>query len=1305
MRGLLAVAVLAGCLPALAQQTLGAINGTVLDPSGAAVSGATVTVTNTATNVTEAITTQKTGFFQIFDLPIGTYTVKVTREGFDTTQISGISVVGAHPATVNATLKLGKVSESVEVTANPMLNATDNSNGYTLSHDDIQQIPLATGSFTQLAVLAPGVSAQFLSGIGTNAGLGNQAIWANGQRSTSNSFLVNGVDVTNLFNGESASQDASQRYQFNIGEGSSLGGQAQDDNTVAGSNGNALASPPPEMIQEMSVQTSMYDAQEGNNSGLHIALATTSGTNKYHGSVYGTRATNFANADPFFFKQDEIGNFGGSIPLSQVDPQLHKELVGASAGGPILKNKLFFFLGYQFMHDSDQFKGFSTPTVAYGLTDDRSTAGLQAAGSSYLVATACNTALSKGTYPNFSTCMAAVQGLAANQFTKAIDPVAAALFNAKLPNGSYLIPSVQNTNPAQVLTGAGNVFLPGASLQSSQFAVANLDYDFSSRDRLSGKYFYQHAPNFSPFTDANTGGFPVLVDSGAQVASLSNAITLGSHISWQQLMGFSRQKSYSGFESQVNNSNIGIGFPSGLLPGLSLSDLAYSAGGSITTGPDSNFVNAGYFQNRWNPSTNLVYTFHRHTITVGESYEYTQLNIRNNRGGVGSATSRDLTNQLTGVLSSSTYLVGNANRYYRSNESGSYAQDKWQILSNLSITAGVRYDFNGGFTEKYGNLFNFDPALYSATASAVTNPGFVVAGNNKFFPTAGVSDTTLTGRQWGISPRVGVAFSPKQFNNKVVVRAGTGFYYDRGEYFQYLSQPAGSSIGGPFGVTEAPPLTDYITGSGTRTWENPLGSTAIPVPTSNPNAFAGELPTANQIEASCTAILNQENGGCIQPLNFGAYNSANKLPYSINYNFDIQWQPRNDLMIDIGYVGNVGRHGVIPVPFNQPTIATSSNPNPISGESSSYGYQVLNSASPVVVGKNTYYNSISTEPYNTYDGGNLDLRVPYIGYSANAALFTAEGVAAYNALQTQVVKRMSHHVQATVAYTYSHALDEQSDVGLFFTGDNPADPRASYASADFDQTHTLTSSFVFTLPDMRPQHTLLGKFTDGWSLTGIAVGESGEPYSLYNFDGAVGSVYAGNDPTVINPIIGIKNPQNPKSALTGHAGAFLAPDGYIGAINVSQVQINQLQPGQKGVPLPTSLNEPSDTFENDFVSGQRNIFREAFQKRADLNLNKTIQIGDRFTALYSFSAYNVTNTPSFDVPTNNLSFGEGDVGGSSAFGQVLSAPGAAGQQTAYSALYPALVINSDGSTPKTYGAVRNTIGGARAIEMSLHLNF
>lgn len=962
------------------------------------------------------------------------------------------------------------------------------------------------------------------------------------------------------------------------------------------------------------------------------------------------------------------------------------------------------------MHDSDQFKGFSTLTVPVGLTDDRSTGGLLNSLTSYNVATACNANYGAGKpYVDLPTCWAAQQGLASNQGKATIDPVAANLLNAKLPNGKFLIPSVQNTDPSQ-LFGGSNVFLSGSSLFTTNMAVGDLDYDINQNDRLSAKYFFQHAPNASPFTISKTGGFPEVEDSGAHVASLSNSITLGPRMNWRQLFGYSRQKVYTAFEPQIPG-NLGIGLPSGTFPGLSLGNLAYNSGGSITTGPYSAFVDDGYFQNRWNPSTTLFYSVGKHSLSFGATYSYTQLNVRNLRGGQGEVSTTNLPSLLAGTVSSSNFLVGDANRYYRTNEVGSFAQDKWQILPNLSITAGIRYDYNGPFSEKYGNIFNFDPKLYSATASTVTNDGFVVAGNNKFFPTAGAGNSTMTGRQWGIGPRVGFALSPTRFNNKIVFSGGTGFYYDRGELFSYLSQPAGGTTGGPFGVTEAPPLVDYVTGAGTRTLENPLGSTVVPIPSSNPHDFTQKLPTANQIRATCTAVaIETATGDCgVTPLNFGAYNRTNKLPYSINYGLNVQWQPANDTAVTVGFVGNVGRHGVIGLPFNEPGVATPSNP--INGETSSYGYQVLNQNSPVKCGTKTCYNSISTEPYNTYSGGNVDLRVPYVGYSPNAALFTASGVSSYNALQTQLEKRMSHHVQATVAYTWSHALDEQSDLGLFFTGDNPNHLRDSYASADFDRTHVLTSAFVFTLPDAVRQASLLGKFVDGWQMSGIAVGESGQPFSLYEYNGAVGSLFFGNYPTLMNPVLGIKDGSHPKSALTGHAGAFRTAAGYLGAIDVNQLQVPSLQPGQKGIPA-CAANEPCDYFETDFTPGQRNIFRQSFQKRADVSISKSLRVGGRVAALYSFNVFNLTNTPSFDVPSNSASIGQSKVQGligttantTAQYGQVVASAGTE-QSVTVPSLYKIPTKNSDGSTASTFGAVRNTVGGSRAIEMSLHINF
>ena len=246
-------------------------------------------------------------------------------------------------------------------------------------------------------------------------------------------------------------------------------------------------------------------------------------------------------------------------------------------------------------------------------------------------------------------------------------------------------------------------------------------------------------------------------------------------------------------------------------------------------------------------------------------------------------------------------------------------------------------------------IFNFDPSKYSYNEATgdITSTGFIVAGNSPKFPTPGVSDTTLTGRQWGFAPRIGVAWSPKKFDGKVVVRAGWGIYYDRGELFAYLSPgfAAGVVAGGPFGVNQSPPwvnsqvcsrIGSYYEGfiptcdpsSPTGgSFANPWGAALGPAPTGNPADIASLLPNRAAIGAGSPLF------------SFGDYNRTNKLPYTLNQTLDIQWQPRNDLAIEIGYVGNLGRHEVIPVPFNQAGIASPTHP--IHGQTYTYGYKLL----------------------------------------------------------------------------------------------------------------------------------------------------------------------------------------------------------------------------------------------------------------------------------------------------------------------------------------------------------------------------
>ena len=1347
------------CTGARAQQTLGSVNGTVQDETGGGIGEATVTVSDPDIDVTRSARTQPNGFFQIFNLPVGVYKISATHDGFDRTELSGVNVQEAHATTVSIALKIGQVSTSVEVVATPLLNATDTTNGYTLDSAQIQLTPLATGSFTQLAVLAPGVSAELLSNLDSNAGLGNQPIWANGQRDTSNTFQVNGVDVTNLFNGKSSSGSNSQRYNFGVGETSSIAGEAGTGTSVYESNGNSLPSPPPEFLQELRVNTSMYDAQQGATSGAQIDANTASGTNNWHGQIFGAFANNSMNAAPFFYKQQALlATQGiGDFPQSLANPALHRWSTGATLGGPLKKDKLYFFLAYQYGYNSDQATGLSQFNVPSGLTNDRSTTGLLNALTSW----------NNGTPVSIT-----------------ISPIAAAIMNAKLPNGQYMIPSPANSAPYAY--GVPNVTLLGTSLLTTNQAVADVDYDLSKTDRLGFKYYYQNDPINKPYGLAQAGGFPITQNNGAQVGAIDNTISIGSRLNWEQRLGYVRMLSYAFDEQTVLpdptlGPTFGLGtgtglYKAGIMPGLDMLEFASNfaaSAPSLKVGPygtESTTINAGYYQNRLNPSTNVIFSIGKHTLVAGGGYSYTQLNIENNRGGIANVEAKTFESFLQGKAYKSNVIdsidpntgKNNADRYYRSNEIAAYLQDKWQVLTNLSITAGVRYDYHGGLTEKYGNIFSFDPALYNVTGTSldgfqVANTGFVVAPNNRYASSVAPSnlagsDSTLNGRQWGISPRVGFAWSPARNNGKVVIRGGAGMYFDRGELFSYLSQPFGSAGGGgTFGVTQAAPLATYVNGAGTSL-ADPLGTPAYVQPSANPSFFTQALQVQlnnmtgsahPQFGKNCGAVDNQEDyTDCTATIDFGSYDPHNVLPYTINYTLDLQWQPRNDLAVDIGYVGNRGRHAVIPVPFNEPGIATPTNP--IHGETASYGWQVLNSNS--FTGYD--YNSIAGEPWNTYSGGNIDFRVPYVGYSFNAADFKTVGVSAYDALETHLEKRMTHYVQAGVSYTWSHALDEQSDIGIFFTGDNPDRLRDSWASADFDRTNVFSANFQVTTPNLTSPHEFLGYLANGWSLTGMGIAQSGQPYSLYEFYGASGSIYVGNYPNLMNPVLAIKNPSNPKSAFTGNKGSFRSAGGnYLPALDPTQIAINYLQPGQKGIPVSTGT-DPQDIYETDFPpTDQRNIFRQAFQKRLDLSIRKNFKLTERYGLLYSFNVFNVFNTTSLDIPQNQTQIAQSD--GCSAYeatqkynncaldylnyGQIATSNKAADQQSALANIYRLPVVNGNGKSltvpttltsgqgtcttsgyasasgcpnnGATFGSVTGVIGGSRAMTMNLHLTF
>jgi hypothetical protein len=248
--------------------------------------------------------------------------------------------------------------------------------------------------------------------------------------------------------------------------------------------------------------------------------------------------------------------------------------------------------------------------------------------------------------------------------------------------------------------------------------------------------------------------------------------------------------------------------------------------------------------------------------------------------------------------------------------------------------------------------------------------------------------------------------------------------------------------------------------------------------------------------------------------------------------------------------------------------------------------------------------------------------------------------------------------------------------------------------ADFDRTHVLNFTYGFFLPKFSRASSLMGKLVNDWSLTGLTVIQSGQPYSVIDYSGAVGSLYFSTFNGITNPIVPLAPGCTAKSALTGHSGAFYNPsNANSAALKASCFTLPLVSPGTDGVPI-------GDDFETTFTSGQRNIFRQSSQKRADASLVKSLQFADKYFLRYSFDVYNLTNTSSFDIPGNDVTQNAAYNNApnlSSSYSQVAPTPQQCQQNTA-----PA---NTFYSCPTGLGLVKHTIGSPRQIQMSLHLSF
>ncbi len=1284
----------------VAQQTLGSLNGTVTDISGAVVQGATVKARAVATNLEVSAQTRNDGSFSIADLPIGTYEVTFNKEGFETQKFPQISVQGSRTTTVNTRLHPGAVASTVTVNATPLLNETDTSNGYTLGADQIEDVPLGTGSFTQLAILAPGVNADFLSGSGSNEGLGNQGIVSNGQRDTSNQFTFNGVNANNLFNGNSTSNISASRFTLNTGEIFGIGGQVQTNSSVFDAIGQALPTPPVETIQEVHVATSMYNASMGQASGAHIETTTKSGTNNLHGQAYEYFQNNAFDAQPTFLTQNLF--FKGAPPL-------HRNVFGVTLGGSVVKNKMFFFGSYQGQRIRDALSGaFNGVPTLNGLTDSNRT-------DTTALVNLVNANDQCGT-SNGPNCITVNQ----------VDPVAMALLSAKA-GGQFIIPS---SNPTLVENGSvpfnSEIKGPPSQFNADQIN-ANIDYNFSEKDRLAAKYYFQNDPTSIPFGVSAVVGFPQTMHSGAQLFSLDNTSVLTSNTTWENRYGFIRMVANATTAQALTPSGLNMDLlGSTRFPGISISNADAGApssgngavdpfrGNSLSIGPSTNFANAGIFQNQHEGSSTYRWVHGRHSVAFGGIFDYAQLNVANRENQVGSLTFNDFADFLTGTIgqdhSGGLFLNGETNRHFRSRSAGLFVQDDIKLRRNLTLNAGIRWDWDGPLYEKNGLMTNFYPSdyLWTGTCNATNAPancdtfanlpngepgiGLVVAGNNKAFGFKGVSNSTLTGRQWMFAPRIGFAWSPTRLKN-VVVRGGFGIFADRGEYFTELSASAGLGISGPFSVTTQQPFTvPVVVNPCTMCLNAPFGTTAPPPPPTNLSGVAGLVYNQSQLSGCSEPVTPTcaPSGFANSDFLFGAYDPKNKLPYSENWSLDLQWQPKNDVVLTLAYIGNHGVHEPIPIPFNEPLVATPSNP--VNGQIYSYGFQA----------QDANFNTLLTEQVQTtigafsFSDGNTALRTPYTGFNPNADFWRAEGISTYNALQLQATKKMSRGLMVNASYTYSHSLDEGSGLGagLFFNGNDPLKPRTAYGSSDFDRTHVFTISYAYLLPTFKNASGFLNAIGNGWGIQGVTIAQSGQPFSIIDFSGTAGSIFFSADDFITNPILPLAPGISPKQATQGGKDNSFTSGPLAGVrvpyINPNDFSIPFLAPGQSGVPPcgPTTAGTTAcDTLETGYGSNGRNLFRSPFQTRFDLSIFKNFKVSERVAMKFQADAFNLFNHPSFDAPNGNFAL-------NGCFNPFPCFPSDMTQ-----------ILSPGNPNTSNYGVIRQTVGSNRFLQLSLHVTF
>ena len=819
----------------LGQGGTGQISGSVSDPNGAVISGASVRVTNVGTNFKRETTTNGDGTFTVGLLPAGSYRIEITMNGF--AKYSALAEVNiAQVTSIEGQLSLSGI-DTIEVDVGaPALQIETSQNGRTISGETIRQLPLPSRNFQQLLALSPGAQSSVSNS--TDLGRGDAVISVNGQRTTSNSVKINGIDA----------------------------------NSIGTNSTPNIAVPATDSLQEFIVQTSLYDASNGRNSGGSIEAVTRGGSNDFHGNAYYFMRNKALNANEPFIKARGLER-----------PVATRNQFGGTLGGRVVKDRVFFFGSYQGTRERNGVSltnSLTSPAVPAGLRDDNRTAA--------------------GLSTTFGVPLAN------------ISPVALTILNLRLPNGAYAIPS---SGLASTATPSVAVTVPQSGVsrfKENQFN-ANGDFIFTSRHNLTAKFFYADNPTFQAnYNFAGLGnGERQLIGFGGDLTikqklySITDTYVFSPNVVNQARYGFNRLRVTSVPEEPFTAAQLGINSSlRSLFPGAPTirvlgADSAFFFGPG-TLADQSSRISAHTF------GDTLSVTSGNHRLRFGGEYRVSTVKFYFNAFSRGQLLFPSFNAFLAGGSpGTSVSLLGSGvfDRSFKVKDLSGFVQDDWKVSNRLTINLGLRYDYYGLPVEAKGRLVNFLPGsavLGTAAIPSLPPNGFVQAAGG---PLAGVPvgpKTLVPTDKNNISPRIGFAYLLDEKLN-LVVRAGYGIYYDRistryanTQLFNYPYFALGVGLPG-FTTTFASPFV------------------ALPPPSSFPTAATIPSPLSGLAPFVGVPIA----GVFVDP--------ELATPYVQQYNVGVQWQVKGNYVFDVGYVGNKGTRLLQLVTLNQPIYNPATN--------------------------------------------------------------------------------------------------------------------------------------------------------------------------------------------------------------------------------------------------------------------------------------------------------------------------------------------------------------------------------------------